>query len=75
MQKRDVSRLGEIKLLITKEKSSKEDEESSMKCIVSNKNKRLCDVQIYSPTSEYHSARHPVNNTILNSSTSQEYKQ
>jgi SRSO17 transposase len=36
-QKRDVSRLGEVKLLITKKESSKEDEEPSVKYIVSNK--------------------------------------
>ncbi|WP_114579350.1 IS701 family transposase [Saliphagus sp. LR7] len=36
-QKRDVSRLGEVKLLITKKDSSDEDEEPSVKYIVSNK--------------------------------------
>jgi len=36
-QKRDVSRLGEVKLLITKKESSEEDEEPSVKYIVSNK--------------------------------------
>ena len=36
-QKRDVSRLGEVKLLITKKRSSKEGEEPSVKYIVSNK--------------------------------------
>ncbi len=36
-QKRDVSRLGKVKLLITKKESSEEDEEPSVKYIVSNK--------------------------------------
>ncbi|WP_114579297.1 IS701 family transposase [Saliphagus sp. LR7] len=36
-QKRDVGRLGEVKLLITEKESSDEDEEPSVKYIVSNK--------------------------------------
>ena len=36
-QKRDVSRLGKVKLLITKKESSEEDEKPSIKYIVSNK--------------------------------------
>lgn len=36
-QKRDVSRLGKVKLLITEKESRKEDDEASMKYIVSNK--------------------------------------
>jgi hypothetical protein len=36
-QKREVSRLGEVKLLITEKESSDEDEEPSVKYIVSNK--------------------------------------
>ncbi|MFP8957648.1 IS701 family transposase [Natrialbaceae archaeon A-CW3] len=36
-QKREVSRLGEVKLLITKKESSNEDDELSVKYIVSNK--------------------------------------
>jgi SRSO17 transposase len=36
-QKREVSRLGEVKLLITKKESNNEDEELSVKYIVSNK--------------------------------------